>query len=126
LNVVAGSANTVYGRLYEAGVTDAAVTASPLVRAQVGFGPPTANPEYESGWSWTNATFNAGFVDASNDEYQATLIAPSSGSYRYAYRFSVDRGVTWTVCDQNAGDFGAGSNPGLTLEFASLPVLTVP
>jgi hypothetical protein len=127
LNVPAGSMNAVFGRIYEAGVTDAAAVASPLVRAQVGYGPPTANPEYESGWSWTNAAYNAGFIDPSNDEYQATFTAPASGSYRYAYRFSLDRGVTWTVCDQNAApDFGAGSNPGLTLDFSSLSVLTVP
>jgi hypothetical protein len=126
LNVVAGMTTAiVYGRIYEAGVTEAG-GANASVRAQLGYGPETANPEYESSWSWTNATYNAGFVDPSTDEYQATFTAPGTGSYRYAYRFSLDYGVSWTLCDKNAGDSGAGSNAGVSFNFADLPVLTVP
>ena len=124
LSVAAGAASPlVYGQLYEAGTTEPAGAAA-TVRAQLGYGPPTANPEYEAGWSWSNGSFNVQV--GNNDEYQASLTAPASGSYLYAYRFSLDRGVTWTVCDANTGDAGAGSNPGLTLEYATLPVLTVP
>ena len=124
LSLAAGAASgNVFGQLYELGTTEAAGSSS-AVRAQLGFGPPTANPEYEAGWSWTNATYNVQV--GANDEYQASFTAPGSGSYRYAYRFSLDSGVSWTVCDQNAGDGGAGSNAGLTFDLASLPVLTVP
>ena len=119
----AASSGNVFGQVYELGLTEAA-GASAAVRAQLGFGPATANPEYEAGWSWTNATYN--IQVAGNDEYRASFTAPAAGSYRYAYRFSLDSGVTWTVCDENAGDSGAGSNAGLTFDLASLPVLTVP
>lgn len=123
LEVATGaSTGLVYGRLYEAGVTDAAGP-SPNVLAQLGFGPASANPQYQAGWSWTNATYNVQSGDS--DEYQASFTAPAAGSYRYAYRFSLDRGVSWTLCDENAGDFGAGSNAGLSFELASLPQLTV-
>jgi len=114
----------VYGRIYDMGTTEAA-GANGNVRAQLGYGPATANPEYEAGWTWTNATYNASFVDPSNDEYQASFTAPAVGAYRYVYRFSLDQGVSWTYADQNAGDGGAGSNTGLLFEFASEPVLTV-
>jgi hypothetical protein len=115
---------SVFGRLYEAGVTDPA-GANASVRAQLGVGPATANPEYQ-GFTWTNAAFN---VQVGNDdEYQASFNAPAApGSYRYAFRFSRDNGMSWTVCDNNqAPDFGAGSNAGLSFELESLAPLTVP
>jgi hypothetical protein len=126
LSAAAGAMTAVvYGRIYELGTTEAA-GANGNVRAQLGYGLPTANPEYEAGWTWTNATYNAGFVDPSNDEYQATFTAPVSGSYRYVYRFSLDQGVSWTYADATSGDGGAGSNGTLTFDFASENVLTVP
>jgi hypothetical protein len=128
LNLAAGAASgNVFGRIYEATVTDVGGLggpANPNIRAQLGWGLPTANPQYQS-WNWFNATFNAGFMDASNDEYQASFTAPTSGSYRYVYRFSIDSGLTWTVCDRGV-DTGAGSNVGLSFEFADMPIMTVP
>jgi hypothetical protein len=117
-----GITATVFGQIYEGGVTEAA-GAHAAVRAQLGFGPATANPEYENAWTWTNATYNV--QSGNNDEYQASFTAPAAGDYRYAYRFSLDYGVSWTVCDKNTGDAGAGSNTGLSFDFADLPVLTV-
>jgi hypothetical protein len=114
----------VYGRLYEAGVTEPA-GANAAVRAQLGVGPATANPEYQP-WTWSNATFNV--QSGNDDEYQASFNAPAApGSYRYTFRFSLDNGMSWTVCDNNAApDFGAGSNAGLSFELESLAPLTVP
>lgn len=112
---------TVFGQIFESGVTESA-GANADVRAQLGYGEATLNPQYQT-WTWTNATFNTQV--GNNDEYQATFVAPAVGTWRYTYRFSLDQGVTWTVADANTGDFGAGSNPGLTLEFPTLPVLTV-
>lgn len=117
---------TVYGRIKELGVTDLSASANASVRAQVGYGPATSNPEYEAGWTWTNATFNAAFVDATYDEYQASFTAPASGTYRYVYRFSFDQGMSWTYADTNLGDGGAGSDPGFTFDFSNEAVMTVP
>jgi hypothetical protein len=50
---------------------------------------------------------------------------PRTGDYRYGYRFSLDGGQTWTYCDANQGDGGAGANNGLTFDLGNLPVLTV-
>jgi hypothetical protein len=125
LNVAAGmSTGDVFGQIFETGVTEAAL-GNANVRAQLGWGAPTANPQYEAGWTWTNATYNV--QAGNNDEYKASFTAPATGSYRYVYRYSLDNGVSWTVCDKNdAPDFGAGSNMGLSFEFADMPVLTVP
>jgi hypothetical protein len=112
-----GATPLIYGRIFEAGVTEAAGLNN-LIRAQLGYGLSSVNPQYGS-WTWTNAAYNTQV--GNDDEYQATFLAPAPGSYRYAYRFSLDQGVSWTVCDTN----GAGSNPGLTLELGDLPVMTV-
>ncbi len=119
----AGSAQTVYGRLFETGVTDSA-GANASVLAQLGYGSAAANPEYEAGWTWVNASYNASCsgCGTNNDEYQATFNAPATGSYRYVYRFSVDAGATWTVCDLD----GAGSNAGLTFDFGQEAPMSVP
>ena len=116
------STGNIYGQLYEAGVTESFGPAS-QVRAQLGWGPASANPEYESGWTWINAAYN--FQAGNNDEYSGAFIAPAPGSYRYVYRFSLDEGVTWTVCDTSFGDGGAGSNPGLTFDLENEGALTV-
>ncbi|MDW8251958.1 MAG: lamin tail domain-containing protein, partial [Myxococcales bacterium] len=118
LSVTTGTMTpVVYGRIFEAGATEA-VGPNNQVRAQLGFGLPSVNPQYGS-WTWTNAAYNTQW--GNDDEYQASFTAPAPGSYRYAYRFSLDQGVSWTVCDSN----GAGSNSGLTFSLGELPVMTV-
>jgi hypothetical protein len=123
MTVQAGATTpSVYGEIFDSGVTEASGP-SPQVTAQLGWGPATANPEWEPGWSWFPASFDAQF--GFRDEYVASFTAPAPGSYRYAYRFSVDGGLTWTYCDAALGDNGAGSNPGRTFDLGYLPVLTV-
>jgi hypothetical protein len=110
-------AGVVYARAYEAGSTEAAGAAPNLI-AQIGYGPTTANPQYQPGWVWTTATFN---VQVGNDdEWAATVIAPDAGTYSLAARFSYD-GVQWTYCDVD----GAGANGGLGFDLGQLGTFTV-
>jgi hypothetical protein len=112
---------TIFGRVYELGMTEAA-GANPAVLAELGFGPRSANPQHESGWTWAAAAYNAGFVDPNNDEYMFDLTAPAPGAYAYTFRFSIDGGLTWTYCDNN----GAGANSSLLVfETPRLGLLTV-
>jgi hypothetical protein len=109
----------IYGQIFETGVTEAAGD-SGTVTAEVGYGPLSANPEYDMAWVWTAAAYNVQV--GNNDEYQASFLAPATpGEYYYTYRFSLDGGSTWTYCDVN----GAGSNTGLSFETTQLGVLTV-
>jgi Lamin Tail Domain len=113
-------ATTVYGRIYEAGSTPTAAAAAPNVIAQFGYGPSGSNPTTSSAWLWYSASFNAGFVDASNDEYQYTFAgAVTPGMYSYTYRFSFD-GLQWTYCDID----GAGSNMGSDFSSTLLGSMT--
>lgn len=115
----------ISGQLYEPGVTDQ-MMAGTLVRAQLGYGSATENPQYQTGWKWFNATYTGQGGTGNNDDiYGASFTAPVAGSYRYVYRFSLDQGVHWTVCDGNVGDLGAGSNPNLEFHFIDMPTMTV-
>jgi hypothetical protein len=111
----------IYGRIYEAGVTEAP-GGNPGIRAEVGFGPASSNPTGDTRWRYVPAVFN---VQVGNDdEYMATLTAPAVSTptqYRYTVRFSRDNGLHWTYCDLN----GAGANGGLIFEAGELGVMTV-
>jgi len=111
----------VYGRLYEALETPGG-GAAPGWTAQVGYGPLGSDPRDLDGWKFLDASYNAMFIDANNDEYQAQFEAPAGlGDYSYAYRFSKNAGASFTYCDTD----GAGSNPGLTFSAAALGVMSV-
>ena len=113
------AAPTVYGLLYEAGVTDLAGAPAGWT-AQFGYGPQASDPRLLAGWQFLDATYNAQF--GNDDEFQVNFNAPQiPGIYSYAYRFSNDAGGSWTYCDTN----GAGSNAGLTFETAMLGQMTV-
>jgi hypothetical protein len=111
-----GTTESLYGQVYETGVTEAA-GANPLVVAQIGVGAAGSNP-ITSTWTWGTAAFNTQV--GNNDEYVRTLVGGAPGNYSYTSRFSLD-GVNWTYCDLD----GAGSNAGLTFDPALLGALTV-
>jgi hypothetical protein len=114
--------SVIVGQVYEAGLTEAA-GAAPAVRAQLGTGPANRNPEYESGWTWTEAAYDSQV--AQSDQYAATFTPASAGAYRFAYRVSLDGGLSWTYCDGAQGDGGAGASTGLTFDLEDLGTLTV-
>ena len=87
---------TVYGRVYQPGVTDLE-GAGPGIAMQLGL---TGG---DGGWTWRSGSFhsdedglNAG--DHANDEYEASFNVPAVGNYEMAYRASVDGGP-WTFCE---------------------------
>ncbi len=109
-----GDEVTVYGRVYEQGLTDRTASGfdyDPYLSAQLGYIADGDDPSDPANWTWIDAEGNAGFNapgdDPNIDEYQAVLTVPAPGDYWYAYRFSVDAEVSWQLCDVN----GAGANP---------------
>ena len=97
----------VYGRIWIDGVTNQA-GASPGLRAQAGFGPVGSNPASDAGWTWVEASFNTD-VD-NNDEFKASFLPQSVGSFDYVYRYSTTNGLTWLYADLN-GPISAGALP---------------
>ena len=115
----------LYGRIYEAGVTEPGGAPGGIM-AEVGYGSYTGNPagpsdpRTSSSWRFFPANYN---VQVSNDdEFRGSFIAPGiTATYAYTFRFSQDGGLRWTYCDLD----GAGSNTDLIFDFTRLGVMTV-
>ncbi|HEX8699879.1 MAG TPA: hypothetical protein VF815_13635 [Myxococcaceae bacterium] len=108
----------IYGRIFEAGVTEAGGAPAGVV-AEVGYGPAGADPRTTNTWRYFDATYNV--QTGNDDEFQSSFVAPAAGTYSYVFRFSFDNGVRWTYCDTN----GAGSNTGFDFATANLGAMTV-
>ncbi len=118
LQLATGGSETVYGRVFLAGVTDQ----SPFndfdadLRGQLGVGPDGSDPAANPGaWTWTDGQGNFGYDgnaagEPDNDEYQADISA-EAGRFDYAWRFSADAGQTWVYCDARAAGSSDGYNP---------------
>jgi hypothetical protein len=103
------STPTVYGQIYQTGMTEPAGP-NPNIVAQFGFGPFGSNPlADDTGWVWFGASYN--LQAGNNDEYQRFITAPAAGTYAYTYRFNLSTagaagGYGWTLADLD----GAGVN----------------
>jgi hypothetical protein len=112
--VEVGATLTVYGRVFEAGITDATPGPDPDARLVVAAGVGPVGGQPGSGvFTWVAAQPNPAWNDAQepgNDEYLALVIAPAApGEYDLAFRATVDGGAHWLYCDLQtpAGDGSA-------------------
>jgi hypothetical protein len=114
INVVQGGSGTVYGQVYEAGLTDVVpniVGQAPGIQAWVGISPVGQNTNPNTWTTWVPATWNSGFV-GNNDEYEATIGATlAPGTYYYATRFRLNAGpyVYGGIDASNNGNFWNGT-----------------
>jgi len=118
-----GDTATVYGQIYESGLTDATSDPASGIVGDLGVSAAdatgdAADPTLDTTWTWIIASPNAVYdFSQSNDEYQADTTPEAAGTYRYAYRFSLDDGLNFTYCD--ADDTNGGFDP------ASIGTMTV-
>jgi hypothetical protein len=110
-----GATETIYARVYHAGITDLSggTDASGRLVLEAGHGPNDSDPD--DSWTWVDGEPNLGWSDGpepGNDEYQADLTLPlAEGNYDYAWRVSVDGGP-WTYCDRRISESSDGSADG--------------
>jgi len=96
-----------YGQVWIDGATSQP-GATPSLRAQLGFGPVESNPATDAGWTWVDASFN---VDAgNNDEFKASMLPESIGTFDYVYRYTTTNGRDWLYADLN-GPIPTGNVP---------------
>ncbi len=99
--------DTAYGQVWIDGVTNQPGATDGLV-AQLGFGPVGSNPAGNPAWTWTDAQFN---TDAgSNDEFMASMLPETVGTFDYVYRYTTTGGRDWLYADLN-GPVAAGNLP---------------
>lgn len=85
-----------YGQVWIDGVTNQPGP-TPNLLAQLGFGPAGSDPNSNPDWVWVSASFN---VDAgNNDEFVASMLPESTGSFDYAFRYSTTNGFDWVYAD---------------------------
>jgi hypothetical protein len=79
------------------GVTEAEGP-SPLVHAEVGYGPSGSDPR---GGTWTWATAGYRRQGPGYDEYEQPILAPFvAGTYAFTFRFGI-QGGSWVYCDDD-------------------------
>jgi glycosidase len=87
---------TVYGQVWIDGATNLPGP-TPTLRAQAGFGPAGSDPDGNPDWVWVDATFNTNA--GNNDEFQASFLPESTGTFDYAYRYTTTGGLEWLYAD---------------------------
>ncbi len=88
--ITQGQSVTVYGQVYEGGLTDTTTGQAPGIQAWVGYGTTDTNPNTFT--NWIPATFNVEV--GNNDEYQANIgTTLPIGTYYYATRFQLNGGA---------------------------------
>jgi len=110
---------TVYARVFEPGVTDAPGQGAGIT-CWIGYSTTDTDP---STWTnWVPASYNAFFIDPSNDEYMADLGAaiPSTGVYYYASRFQLGTSP-YVYGGFNSGFWNGTTNISSTLTVNALP-----
>jgi glycosidase len=96
-----------YGQVWIDGATNQP-GATPSLRAQLGFGPSGSVPAGNPDWQWVEAVFN---TDAgNNDEFKASLLPESTGTFSYLYRYTTTNGASWFYADLS-GPFDGGTTP---------------
>ncbi len=98
---------TAYGQVWIDGATSEPGP-TPSLRAELGFGPEGTNPATDPAWVWTEASFN---MDAgNNDEFMASMLPQSTGTFDYVYRYTTTNGQDWLYADLD-GPVPSGSLP---------------
>ena len=112
-----GSSITFYARFYEEGITDRStgVDLNSEVIAEIGVRSADAPDDGEYEWALAEGNFEydgnlQGPDEINNDEYMASITFDAVGVYEIVARFSVDGGLSKTLCDY--GVEGAGSSDG--------------
>lgn len=109
ITITQSGSGTVYGQVYEPGLTDVTSGQAPGILAWVGVSPVGVNSDPATWTNWTPATFN--IEVGNNDEYQAIIgAALAPGTYYYATRFTLNGGP-YVYGGLNNGFWDASAHP---------------
>jgi len=113
----------IYGQVWIDGVTSQPGPTPSLI-AQLGFGPDNSDPDGNAAWQWVDAAFN---TDAgNNDEFVASLLPETTGTFDYAYRYSVTGGRDWVYADLDGIGNGYSTGQAGSLEVTLSSDTTAP
>ena len=131
-SICEGQSLTVYGQVYELGLTEATGQAAGIT-VQVGLSTTNTNPATWPPSAWSSATYNPlSLVNPNNDEYQATFNNLIPGTYYYAYSYTFNGCTVYGGYNTTGGGFWNGTsnlngvvvvNPNITPSFAPIAAI---
>lgn len=106
---VVNRTDNAYGQVWIDGLTNMPGV-TPTLRAQLGMGPVGSLPDGNPDWIWVDAVFN---TDAgNNDEFVASLLPETTGTFDYVYRYAFMGSTNWIYADLS-GKVPAGELPSM-------------
>ena len=120
-----GQTLTIFGQVYELGVTPGAGQGAGIT-AEFAYNTSNTNPSTWPSGSWTTASYNASGTSANNDEYTGLIPVLGTGTYYYAFRFTLNGCVSYGGYSSTGGGFWNGTtnvngtlivNPNVTPTF---------
>jgi gliding motility-associated-like protein len=131
-SICEGQSLTVYGQIYQAGLTEPVGQAAGI-NVQYGISTTDTNPATWPPSAWSSATYNpASLVNPNNDEYQATLSNLAPGTYYYAFSYTYNGCTVYGGYNTTGGGFWNGAsnlngvivvNPNITPSFAAIAAI---
>jgi fibronectin type 3 domain-containing protein len=113
---VVNRTDNAYGQVWIDGETSRP-GATDTLGAQLGFGPHGSSPAGNAAWTWIDAAFN---TDAgNNDEFVASMLPESTGTFDYVFRYTTTNGRDWLYADRNGPFSGTPPSPGVLTVNAS-------
>ncbi len=104
-----GQTQTIYGQVYEAGLTNPVGQAAGIT-AEFAYNTANTDPSTWPAASWNAATYNPlSLLNPNNDEYMGVIPALSPGTYYYAFRFTFNGCVSYGGYSSTGGGFWNGS-----------------
>ncbi|MBM4283201.1 MAG: hypothetical protein FJ137_21460, partial [Deltaproteobacteria bacterium] len=119
-----------FSQVFEAGRTDTSAAPAADLEAQFGFfrisnvdgsDPVPLLTPHQLTFIPANPNPGFDFDQNNNDEFFVTFRSQVPGRYRVGFRYRLDGGLNWTMCDED----GAGANTGLSFDIDKLGVVTV-
>ena len=117
---------TSYAEVFKDACTPDSSSRCPEMKAQIGYIADNASTKQDpSTWTWTDAHQNTLFSHDNgnvNDEYMGDLSTLGEGTYRVAFRYSMD-GMNWLYCDYDSSTNGfSADQSGLLTVSAQKPL----
>ena len=111
INICEGNTATIYGQVYELGLTEPNSQAPGIV-AEYGVFNLNTDPSTWPSSAWSSGTYNpVSLLNPDNDEYMGTISGLTAGTYYFAFRFSLN-GCNFQYGGYSAvgGGFWGGAN----------------
>jgi gliding motility-associated-like protein len=103
-----GQTLTIYGQVFEAGVTPPAGQGAGIT-VQYAYNTSNTNPATWPTTSWTTASFNPAGTSVNNDEYSGVIPVLSPGTYYYAFNYTMNGCTNYGGYSASGGGFWDGT-----------------